>query len=194
MQFPTINLALPDWVGAFCAQWQDDFDTVSKRANFVVALSRQNVERETGGPFAAAVFDPQRGMLIAPGVNLVVPAACSTAHAEIVALSLAQQIVGSHDLGGAPLPPLELVTSTEPCAMCMGAVPWSGIRRLVCCARGDDALAIGMDEGEKPPDWVSAFKRRGIDVERDVCRAAAAVVLRDYARFGGVIYNGRSAV
>lgn len=191
MQFPILQLALPEWTGAFCAQWRDGFDSERKRAAFVVALSRENVVRQTGGPFAAAVFDPARGMLIAPGVNLVVPACCSSAHAEIVALSLAQQIMESHDLGAAGLPPLELVSSTEPCAMCLGAVPWSGVRRLVCSARGEDAEAIGMDEGAKPAGWVEALTARGIAVVRDVCRAEAAAVLRDYAAQGGPIYNGR---
>jgi len=191
MQFPDIQLVLPAWMGEFCAQWQEGFDTDEKRAVFVVALSRENVVRGTGGPFAAAVFDPARGMLIAPGVNLVVSACCSAAHAEIVALSVAQQITGTHDLGAPGLPPLELVSSTEPCAMCMGAVPWSGVRRLVCCARGEDAEAIGMDEGAKPPDWVAALAARGIAVVRDVCRDAAVAVLQDYAAQGGPIYNGR---
>jgi tRNA(Arg) A34 adenosine deaminase TadA len=192
MQFPDIQLALPGWIGDFCAQWQGGFDTEIKRAAFVVALSRENVERGSGGPFAAAVFDPQRGMLVAPGVNLVMPASCSSAHAEIVALSVAQQVTGTHDLGAAGLPPLELVSSTEPCAMCMGAVPWSGVRRLVCCARGEDAEAIGMDEGAKPTDWEAALAARGISVVRDVCRTEAAAVLRDYAAQGGPIYNGRA--
>ncbi len=192
MQFPDIQLALPEWIGEFCGQWQGDFETVVNRAAFVVALSREHVLRGTGGPFAAAVFDPQHGMLVAPGVNLVVPSACSSAHAEIVALSIAQQITGSHDLGAAGLPLLELVSSTEPCAMCMGAVPWSGVRRLVCCARGEDAEAIGMDEGTKPADWEAALTARGITVVRDVCREGAAAVLRDYAAQGGAIYNGRS--
>jgi len=191
MQFPDIQLALPDWVGDFCAQWQEGFDTELKRAAFVVALSRENVLRGTGGPFAAAVFDSARGMLVAPGVNLVVPTCCSSAHAEIVALSIAQQIMETHDLGASGLPPLELVSSTEPCAMCMGAVPWSGVRRLVCCARGEDAEAIGMDEGAKPANWEAALAARGIRVVRDVCRAEAADVLRDYAARGGPIYNGR---
>ena len=41
----------------------------------------------------------------------------------------------------------EMVASTQPCAMCLGATPWSGIRRLVCGARDEDAEEIGFDEG-----------------------------------------------
>ena len=194
MLFPHIQIVLPDWVAAFCDSWQHGFKRVEDRAAFVVALSRQQVQEGTGGPFAAAVFDPGNGTLVAPGVNMVVPASCSPAHAEIVAVMIAQQVMGTHDLGAASLPALELVSSTEPCAMCMGAVPWSGVRCLVCCARGEDAEAIGMDEGEKPADWIALFEKRGIHVERDVCREAAAAVLQDYAAHGGLIYNGRSGV
>jgi tRNA(Arg) A34 adenosine deaminase TadA len=159
---------------------------------FVVGLARENVSRGTGGPFGAAVFEMETGRLVAPGVNMVVTAGCSVWHAEIVALAMAQEALGAYDLGGDGMPPCELVTSTEPCAMCLGAIPWSGVRRVVCGAREEDATAIGMDEGAKPADWVDAFERRGIEVVRDVCREEAAAVLRDYAACGGVIYNGRN--
>lgn len=75
--------------------------------------------------------------------------------------------------------------------MCLGAVMWSGVRRLVCGARGADAEAVGFDEGAKPAAWPEALERRGILVLRDVCREQAAAVLRDYHASGGIIYNPR---
>ena len=192
--YPEIQLRLPGWVSEFCEAWQGSLETVEGRVDFVVALARANVVHGTGGPFAAAVFDISRGALVAPGVNLVVPASCSVAHAEIMAIMVSQQIVGTHDLGSSTLPPLELVSSTEPCAMCMGAIPWSGIPRLVCAARGEDAEAIGFDEGAKPARWQTELERRGIAVVRDIRRDEAAAVLRDYVAGGGEVYNGRSAI
>lgn len=186
--FPDIELHLPEWVTDFCESWRGSFAEVDGRVAFVIALARENVECGGGGPFGAAVFDCERGVLVAPGVNLVVPESCSVAHAEMVALMVAQQVMGTHNLGADNLPELELVSSTEPCAMCMGAVPWSGVPRLVCAARGEDALAIGFDEGAKPADWTAEFARRGIAVVQDVRRAEAADVLRDYAARGGEIY------
>ena len=159
----------------------------------VIRLAEQNVRRKTGGPFAAAVFEAASGRLVAVGVNIVVAAHCSSAHAEILALSLAQQKLGTYDLRAAGVPAHELVTSVEPCAMCLGAVPWSGVRRLVCGARGEDACAIGFDEGAKPADWVRALESRGIEVQRDVLRAAAVAVLRRYVEEGGVLYNPSSS-
>jgi tRNA(Arg) A34 adenosine deaminase TadA len=75
--------------------------------------------------------------------------------------------------------------------MCLGAVPWAGILRLVCGARHEDAVRIGFDEGDKPVDWKEGLTRRGIEVVVDVKRAEAAAVLSAYAATGGIIYNGR---
>ena len=75
--------------------------------------------------------------------------------------------------------------------MCLGAVSWSGARRLVCGARDEDVRAIGFDEGPKPPDWIRELERRGISVVRDELRDEAAAVLRRYAEEGGIIYNAR---
>lgn len=157
-----------------------------------VRLARTNVERGTGGPFGAAVFDRETGRLVAPGVNLVTTAGCSVAHAEMIALMVGQQAEGTFDLG-AEGRDYELVTSTEPCAMCLGAVPWSGVRHLVCGARDADARSVGFDEGSKIKNWMEELTRRGITVECDVCRSEAAEVLRYYASSGGEIYNSRSS-
>lgn len=157
---------------------------------FVIELSRLNIENG-GGPFGAAIFDMQSHRLISAGVNMVIGASCSMAHAEMVALSLAQQQLGQYDLGAAGLPRLELVSSCEPCAMCFGALPWSGIRHLACGARDADARAIGFDEGPKHPQWRNELEQRGISVSTDICRSEAKVVLDAYAASGGVIYNAR---
>ncbi|HEX5723499.1 MAG TPA: nucleoside deaminase, partial [Acidimicrobiia bacterium] len=91
------------------------------------------------------------------------------------------------------LGPTELVASTDPCAMCLGAVPWSGVQRLVCGAHTEDAAAIGFEEGDRMIDWVQRLERRGVEVIRGVKRDEGAALLSDYARSGGVIYNGRAA-
>jgi tRNA(Arg) A34 adenosine deaminase TadA len=189
MRFPAVTLSLPTWVEAVVPDPARAYPTVEERMRLVIELARQNVRRKTGGPFGAGIFDLARHTLVAPGVNLVVAAGCSVAHAEIVAMAVAEQLVGSFDLGRRELPGYELVSSVAPCAMCLGAIPWSGVRRLVCGAREEDARRIGFDEGTKPSDWVAALEGRGITVLQDVCREAAAAVLQEYAAAGGQIYN-----
>lgn len=190
-RFPTLTLSLPPWIDELLPDPDQELTTVEEQVGLAIDLARHNVARATGGPFGAAVFDLESGRLLAPGVNLVVTAGVAVAHAEVVALSLAGLAAGSFDLGGPELAPARLVASAEPCAMCFGAIPWSGVRSLACAAREEDAVAVGFDEGPKPATWVTALRDRGIEVVRDVRREEGAAVLSEYAAGGGVIYNGR---
>ena len=191
MSPPRLEFRIPGWLEAASPDPDRAFHGPEERMAVAVELARRNVRRETGGPFGAAVFDRDRGTLVAAGVNLVVRERCSVLHAEMVALMLAQRSLETHDLAAPGLPECELVTSAEPCAMCFGAVPWSGVTRLVCGARSSDARQVGFDEGEKPSDWTAALERRGVEVLRDVRRNEARSVLRAYAEGGGPIYNSR---
>jgi tRNA(Arg) A34 adenosine deaminase TadA len=121
MRFPGVVLRLPDWVEDTLADRV--YPTVEDRMRLAVELSRLNVRHGTGGPFGVAIFDRETGELLASGVNLVVAANCSVFHAEMVAIMVAQQMVGGFDLGGEDRKPYELVASTELCAMCLGATP-----------------------------------------------------------------------
>lgn len=163
--------------------------TDGDRMRLALSLAALNVAHGWGGPFGAAVFERRSGRLVAAGVNLVVHGHCCCLHAEIVALMLAQQRLGTHDLAAAG--DYELQATTAPCAMCLGAVVWSGVSRLVCAARGADAEALGFDEGPKPDDWTGALRRRGIAVRVDFLRRPAVALLRDYAAHGGAIYGPR---
>ena len=182
-----INFELPAWVEPFLEWWDEPLTTTSQRMLLAVALSEENVRQETGGPFGAIVVNEDSGELVSVGINLVTTAGLSVAHAEMVALSLAQKSIGEWNLSHAGH--LQLVTSCEPCAMCFGAVPWSGVKSMVCGARKKDAEAAGFDEGDKPDNWVRSLQRRGIVVQCGVLRAEAASVLASYGENGGAIYN-----
>jgi tRNA(Arg) A34 adenosine deaminase TadA len=188
-----VALALPDWMASALPPADACLRSVEERMDLVIRLAQENVRRGTGGPFAAAVFDAETHRLVAPGVNVVLSQWCSAAHAEMLAIMLAQRLQRTHDLAAPGAPPCELVASAAPCAMCLGAVPWSGVRRVVCGAREADVRAAGFDEGDKPADWQRRLARRGIVVIQDVRRAQAVAVLAEYARGGGPIYNSRIA-
>jgi tRNA(Arg) A34 adenosine deaminase TadA len=185
-----ISFSLPAWLADFTRDVGRLVDE-AERMRLVIQAGARNVAEGAGGPFAAAVFESASGRLVALGVNLVVSQGLSTLHAEMVAIMAAQRRLGVWDLGGPGLPDHELVVSAEPCAMCFGAIFWSGVRRIVTGATEADARAIGFDEGPKAPDWRRALEARGIAVRSEVLRAEARAVLDDYARRGGVIYNSR---
>lgn len=181
-------LDLPEWTAPHLDQslvLADD----DARMRFVLGLARENVERGTGGPFAAAVVERTTGRVAAVGVNAVERLRCSVAHAEVVALALAEAQVDHYSLRAPGLPPHELVTSCQPCAMCLGAVGWSGVTRLVHGAARADALAIGFDEGPLPVGWERQLADAGVEVVRGVLRDEARAVMDRYCELGGTIYN-----
>jgi tRNA(Arg) A34 adenosine deaminase TadA len=157
------------------------------RMVWVLDVLDRQVEEATGGPFSAAVFSDATGEVLGVGVNRVEPTSTCVAHAEVLALGQATQRAGSFTLDGLDA---VLVTSTEPCAMCLGALVWAGVRRVVCAAADPDARAVGFDEGDKPDDWVEALHHRGIEVVRAVGRERAAAAMRRYVERGGTVYNG----
>jgi len=189
----SLELSLPAWTaGEVAAHTTRGLARLEDRMRLVIALARANFEQNTGGPFAAAVFEQESGRLVAVGVNRVVPMCCSSAHAEVMALSLAQQAVGSHDLGGPGQPAHQLVVNWCPCAMCCGAVVWSGVRSLVIAGSGPALEEItGFDEGPIHPAWSAELTRRGVEVTDGLLRDETCAMFRQFAHSGRPVYNAR---
>jgi tRNA(Arg) A34 adenosine deaminase TadA len=181
-----LHISLPSWVDHF-VEGDQRYESDEDRVRLAIRLSQENVARETGGPFGAAVFEVETGRLVSVGMNLVVAQRNSNLHAEVVALMMAQQRVGSHTLRE---PPHEIVTSCDPCAMCLGSILWSGVQRVVCGADREDARSVGFDEGPVFEESFRYLEDRGIQVIRGVLRDDARAVLELYRSHGGPIYNG----
>lgn len=190
-----IELSLPDWAVAALNDLPRYLPTLEERMAAVIEFARQNFLHDTGGPFAAGVFERDSGKLIVIGVNRVVPSNCSSAHAEVMALSLAQHLLGTYDLGGSGMPAHQLVVNWRPCAMCFGAVLWSGIRSLVIAGAGAELEQItGFDEGPIHPEWRQELNSRGLELIEDVLREEALAVYREFAAAGRLVYNARLGV
>ncbi|MGC4092232.1 MAG: gamma-butyrobetaine hydroxylase-like domain-containing protein [Polyangiaceae bacterium] len=146
-----LELTLPDWTRERLAAETAPRESLEARMQLTIEAARLNFERDSGGPFAAAVFEAESGRLVSLGVNRVVPHSCSSAHAEVMALSLAQQRLRTFDLSAPGLPEHQLVVNWRPCAMCFGAIPWSGVRSLVIAGGGPAIEELtGFDEGPNP--------------------------------------------
>jgi tRNA(Arg) A34 adenosine deaminase TadA len=183
---------IPAWVDAVTRSGQTCLEDDEKMA-LVIRLAGENVARGGGGPFGAAVFEVGSGRLVAAGVNSVTRLQNCVLHAEVMAIMAAQQRVRSYTLRAPGLPAHELVTSCEPCAMCLGATFWSGVSRLVIGAARGDAMAAGFDEGPLLAGAYAYLAERGITTVRDVRRDEAASVLAAYRDGGGPIYNAGPA-
>lgn len=185
---PPLRISCPAWVDEVI-DWDPAYAGDEARMRVALACARENVLRETGGPFGAAIFESDSGRLIAVGVNLVVPLNNSSLHAEIVAFMMAQAVHGTYTLQRNDLPGHELYTSCEPCAMCLGAVLWSGVRRVVWSALREDADSISFDEGPVFDASYEYLRARGIEFNGGVLRQEGRDVLRLYGERGGPIYN-----
>src|SRR5690606_14597178 len=182
MSKTTISIRQPDWLPAWLA---GRALPTSDRARLweVLALTEEGVRRGSGGPFAAIVYDQRSGARLGVAVNTVV--------ANSTARGLAQQALGGFSLAMEDGPDALLVTSSAPCTMCLGAIAWSGVSRVLYASTRNDVEAIGFDEGPLTPRWRAQLAARGIRVEGPRCRARAAAILRVYQQQQGEIYNAR---
>ncbi len=184
-----VVISLPDWVEPM-ADWTVPLGDDEAKVEVAIRLAVDNVERGSGGPFGALVCRQDTGEVVGIGVNQVMSQSNSLLHAEIMAVMVAQERLGSHVLNHPGHPPFELVSSCDPCAMCLGAAQWSGVKRIVASAMREDAAAIGFDEGPVFEASWQYLRNRGIEVLRGVKRKEGAAVLERYRDQGGIIYNG----
>jgi len=186
------TITLPDWAIEENNALPEFMPTLEEQMEAIIRFSRINFQKETGGPFAAGIFEKESGKRVVIGVNRVVPSNNSTAHAEIVTIGLAQSILRTFDLGGPDMPHYRLVVNARPCAMCFGSIPWSGVRSLAIAASGEKVEELtGFDEGPIHPNWQSELQKRGIEVIEDVLSDKACDVFREFAASDSPIYNGR---
>jgi tRNA(Arg) A34 adenosine deaminase TadA len=183
VRFPELHIEYPGWVTRQ-VDWTRPYLGDRDRMRVALLVARQNVERKTGGPFGAAIFELETGRLISIGLNQVDTLGCSFLHAELFAIAMAEQRLDSTRLDAVHLPPLELHASCEPCIMCAGALVSSGITRLVCGASSADAEAAGF-----PPipggDTSSLLAAHEVQERRSVLRDEAREILRLYRSMRG---------
>ena len=189
MRPPELTIGLPEWIPSL-VDWERSYASREERMTLTIELARENVVRGSGGPFGAAIFEQASGRLLSVGVNSVVRLNNCTLHAEMVAFMMAQASLGSFTLAGEGAPACELVTSCEPCAMCLGAALWSGVRGIVCGAHREDAHRLGFDEGPVFAQSHRYLAARGVPLVRGILRAEADAVFDLYAALQGRIYNG----
>ncbi|MDD3591260.1 MAG: nucleoside deaminase [Sulfurovum sp.] len=92
-----------------------------------------------GGPFGAVIV--KDGEILAKAHNRVLATNDPTAHAEMIAIKEASQVLGTYDLSGCTL-----YTTTQPCPMCLGAIFWARIETVYYGTTKLDAAKGGFDD------------------------------------------------
>lgn len=107
-----------------------------------------------GGPFGAVIV--KDGEILAKAHNRVVATNDPTAHAEVIAIREASQLLGTYDLSGCTL-----YATTHPCPMCLGAIFWARIKTVYYGTTELDAAKGGFDDAR----FYEMIKGRNNDVE-----------------------------
>ncbi len=188
MEPPVIHISYPEWVQEV-VDWELRLTDDESKMRLAIRIARENVMRDTGGPFGAIIVERGTGRLVSVGMNSVVRLHNPVLHGEVMAFMSASVRLGSYTLRVPGSPDHELISSSEPCAMCLGATLWSGVRRLVWGASRADAERAHFDEGPAFAQSYDYLRERGIEVVPELLRQEAAAVLELYRERSGPIYN-----
>lgn len=104
-----------------------------------IRMAIENVKQQQGGPFAAIIV--KNNEIIATGTNVVTTTDDPTAHAEISAIRAACKKLHTFELDDCTI-----YSSCEPCPMCLGAIYWAHLSRLVFSAGKKQAADAGFDD------------------------------------------------
>ena len=101
--------------------------------------AREGMEHNHGGPFGAIIV--KHGKIVSRAHNKVLLTNDPTAHAEVLAIRQASEILESFDLSDC-----EIYASSQPCPMCLAAIYWARIKKIYFGTNKEDIAAIGFDD------------------------------------------------
>ena len=111
------------------------------------------------------------GRIIARAHNLTERLGDVTAHAEMLAITAAQ-----NHLGGKVLPDCTLYVTVEPCPMCAGALGWARLKRIVWGADDPKRGYLSITASGRTPLHPKTL------VERGVLADESAALMRSFFR------------
>ena len=139
-----------------------------------IHLARENVRECKGGPFGAVIVRGEQ--IVGRGVNCVTTSNDPTAHAEVVAIRDACGALNSFRLEDC-----ELYSTCEPCPMCLSAIYWAHIKKIVYAADRQDAARAGFLDEFLYREFAKPMHARSIP-SRQLLREEAAEILEDWKR------------
>jgi len=138
-----------------------------------IALAQQGMDNNVGGPFGAVVV--KNGEIVAEGHNCVTSTNDPTAHAEVVAIRKACEVLGTFQLDDCIV-----YTSCEPCPMCLGAIYWARPKKVFYACNKHDAAAIDFDDQFIYEEIEKPLSQRNIPFEQ-ILQNEGVTVFKNWA-------------
>ena len=121
--------------------------------------ARTTMNEGKGGPFGAVITDIE-GKVIAIASNKVLESHDPTAHAEIMAIRKASEILGTHNLENCIL-----YVTGYPCPMCLSAIMWANIKKVYYGTNLEEAKEIGFKD-KKIYDYLKNNDNNILNIEQ----------------------------
>ena len=132
---------------------QTDSSFLQKAIDLAISSAKKN-----GGPFGAVIV--KNGKIVGEGYNQVTENCDPSAHAEITAIRAACKNLNNHQLTDCTI-----YASCQPCPMCMSAIYWARIPKLVFAAHASDAANAGFDDQFIYDELARPMSQRSISIE-----------------------------
>ena len=148
--------------------------------NMAIDEARKTMNKDKGGPFGAVITDKNNNV-IAVVSNLVLESHDPTAHAEIMAIRIASEKLGTHDLSGCTL-----YATGYPCPMCLSAIIWANIKKVYYGTNLKDAEDIGFRD-----DFIYKYlkgENKEILYLENICHDEALELFNEYKEKNKEIY------
>ena len=139
-----------------------------------IELSREKMRQGTSGPFGAVVV--KDNLIIGRGYNQVTANNDPTAHAEVQAIRNACQQLNTFTLSDCVI-----YTSCEPCPMCLGAIWWARIDKIVYAANRTDAAKAGFSDDDFYQELSKENHQRSVSMQ-ELMRAEAVVTFDEWIK------------
>lgn len=127
-------------------------------------------------PYGACIVAPD-GTVLAAAHNTLWQDQDATAHAEVQAIRAACRTLGRSDLAGCVM-----VSTAEPCSMCLSAGVWAGVARVVHAIDMQDEPRFGLAPATVPCRTMLQLMGRDLPVRSGLMRAQMHEVLEDWLR------------
>src|SRR3954468_8948181 len=128
-------------------------------------------------PFGSVIV--KAGGVVAATHNTVWRDTDPTAHAEVNCLRRAAKALNTIDLSGCTL-----YSTCEPCPMCLSAIHWAKVDRVVFGATIDDAAGAGFCELHVPAETLAEMGRSPLRVEGGLLREECAALFAEWKQAG----------
>ncbi len=139
------------------------------------------IEKKEGGPFGACIVKNNEIITIAH--NKVLKNNCAIYHAEMEAIRLASEKLGTWNLKGC-----KIYSTTEPCPMCFSAIHWAQIDEVIYGTSISDVKALGFNELTISSEIMKEIGKSPVKIKKDFMREDCLKLLDDWSLTKGQLY------